>query len=78
MRCAGLAARMAEGRGVYRGFVGGPEGKISVGKPRHRWEDNIKMDLNEIGFGGLKWIRLPQVSVHWRAFVNKVMNPRVQ
>jgi hypothetical protein len=68
---------LAEGRGVYRGFVVGPEGKISVGKSRHMWEDNIKMDLKEIRIGGLKWILLPQVRVHLRAFVNKVMNLRV-
>jgi hypothetical protein len=65
---------MEEGRGVYRGLVGRPERKRSLGKPRLRWEDNIKMDLKEIGIDGENWIRLAQDMVRWRAFVNAVMN----
>jgi hypothetical protein len=56
MRWAGHATRMEEGRGVYRHLVGRPEGKRPLGRPRHRWEDNIKMDLREIGINGVKWI----------------------
>jgi hypothetical protein len=77
MRWAGHVAHMAEGRGVYRGLVGRPEGKRSLGRPRRRWEDNIKMDLREMGIDGANWIRLAQDRVHWRAFVNTVMNLRV-
>jgi hypothetical protein len=77
MRWAGHVARMGEGRGVYRVLVGRPEGKRSLGKPRRKWEDNIKMDLREIGIGGANWIRLAQDRVQWRAFVNTVMNLRV-
>jgi hypothetical protein len=62
------------GRGVYRVLVGRPEGKRPLGRPRHRWEDNIKLDLREIGIDGANWIRLTQDRVQWRAFVNTVMN----
>ena len=51
-------ACMEEGRGVYRVFVGKPEGNIPLGRPRHRWKDNIKMDLQEVGCGGMHWIKL--------------------
>jgi hypothetical protein len=51
---------MGEGRGVYRVLVGKPEGKRPLGRPRHRWEDNIKMDLQEAGCGGMDWIELAQ------------------
>jgi hypothetical protein len=64
---------MGVGRGVYRVLVGRPEGKRPLGRPRHRWEDNITMDFREIGIGGANWIQLAQ----WRAFVNMVMNLRV-
>jgi hypothetical protein len=64
-----------EGRGVYRVLVGRPEGKRPLGRPR--WEDNIKMDLREIGIDVANWIRLAQDRVQWRAFVNTVMNLRV-
>jgi hypothetical protein len=77
MRWAGHVARMEEGRGAYRVFVGRPEGKRPVGRPGHRWEDNIKLDLGEIGIDGANWIRLTQDRVQWRAFVNMVMNLRV-
>jgi hypothetical protein len=77
MRWAGHVARMGEGRGAYRVLVGRPESKRPLGRPRHRWEDNIKMDLGEIGIDGANWIRLAQDRVQWRAFVNTVMNIRV-
>jgi hypothetical protein len=77
MRWAGCVARMVEGRGVYRISVGTNEGKRPFGRPRHRWEDKIKMDLRELGIDGANWIRLAQYRVHWRAFVSTVMNLRV-
>jgi len=67
---------MGEGRGVHRVLVGKPEGKRPLGKPRRRWEDNIKMDLREVGGGG-DWMELAQVRDRWRALVNTVMNLRV-
>jgi hypothetical protein len=60
MRFAGHVARMGEGRGVYRVLVGRPEGNRPLGGPRHRWEDNIKMDLKVIGMDGANWIQLAQ------------------
>jgi hypothetical protein len=68
---------MGEGRGVYRILVGRPEGKIPLGRPRHRWENSIKTDLREIGIDGANWIQLAQDRVQWRACVNTVMNLRV-
>jgi hypothetical protein len=68
-------ARMGEGRYVYRVLVGKPEGKRPLGRPRRRWEDGIKMDLGEIGWGGcVEWIHLAQDRDRWRAVVNAVMN----
>jgi hypothetical protein len=67
----------AWGRGVYRVVVGRPEGKRPLEKPRCRWEDNVKLDLREIGIDGANWIRLAQDSVQWWASVNTVMNLRV-
>ena len=61
MRWAGHVARMGERRDVYRVLVGKPEGKRPVGSPRLRWEDNIKMDLQEVGFGGMDWIELLRI-----------------
>jgi hypothetical protein len=58
MRRAGHAASMGEGRGIYRVLVGRREGKRPLGRPRHRWEDNIRMDLREIGIDGANWIQL--------------------
>jgi hypothetical protein len=66
-----------DGRGVYRLLVGRPEGKRPLGRPRHRWEDNIKMNLREIGIDGANWIQMAQDRVQWRACVNTVMNLRV-
>jgi len=73
---AGLAAHMGEGRGVHRVLVGKPEGKRPLGRPRRRWEDNIKMDLQELGEGG-DWEELVQDRDRWRALVKTVMNFRV-
>jgi hypothetical protein len=77
LREAGHVARMGEGRDVYRFLVGRPEGKMPLGRPKRRWEDNIKLDLRETGIDGVNWIRLAQDTVQWRAFVNMVMNLRV-
>jgi hypothetical protein len=65
---------MWEGRGVCRILVGRPKGKRPLGRPRHRWEDNIKLDLRKIGIIGVNWIQLAQDRGRWRAFVNMVMN----
>jgi hypothetical protein len=77
MRRVGHGARMGEGRGVYRVLVGRPERKSPLGRPRNRWEDNIKTDLRGIGNDEAKWIRLAWDRVQWRAFVNTVINLRV-
>jgi hypothetical protein len=77
MRWSVHVARMGEGRGMYKVLVGKPEGKRPLGRPRRRWEDNIKADLQELGFGGMDWIELAQDSDRWRALVNAVMNLRV-
>jgi len=77
LRWAGHVARVGERRGLYRVLLGKPVAKIPLGRPRRRWEDNIKMDLQEVGFVGMDWIELAQVRDRWRAFVNAVMNIRV-
>jgi len=64
-------------RSVYKVLVGKPDGKRPLGKPRHRWEDNIKMDLQEVGYGGMDWIDVAQDRDRWRAFVNAVMSIRI-
>jgi hypothetical protein len=68
---------MREGRGVYRVLVGRLKGKRPLGRPRRKWEDNIKLDFREIEIDGANWILLAQERVQWRAFVNTVMNLRV-
>jgi hypothetical protein len=73
MRWEGHVARMGEKRGVYRILVGRPEGRRPLGRPRRKWDDNIKMDLQEVGWG-MDWIELAQGKDRWRAVVNAVMN----
>jgi hypothetical protein len=77
MRWAGHVARMGEERKVYKVSVGKPEGKRLLGRPTRRWEDGIRMDLREIGLGGVDWIRLAQERDRWRAVVSAVINLRV-
>ena len=77
MRWVGHIARMGDRRGVYRVLVGKHEGKRPLGRPRRRWENNIKMDLQEVGCGGIDWIELAQDRDSWRALVYAVMNIRV-
>jgi hypothetical protein len=77
MRWAGHVTRMGEGRGVYRVLVGKTEGKIPLGRPRHRWEDNIRVDLQELGCECEDWIGLAQDRDRWRTLVSSVRNLRV-
>jgi hypothetical protein len=77
MRLAGHVALMGELRGTYDILVGKPEGRRPLGRPRRRWEGNIKMDLREIGFGDVDWIHSAQDRDTWRALVNTMMNLRV-
>ena len=74
MRWAGHIARVGERRGVYGGLVGKPEGKRPLGRLRPRWEDNINMDLQEVGCGDMDWMELAHDRDSWRALVNAVMN----
>jgi hypothetical protein len=67
---------MVESRRVYRVLVGKPDRKSSLGRPRYRWEDNIKMDLQEVGCGGMDWTGLAQDRDRWLEIVNAVMNIR--
>jgi hypothetical protein len=76
-RWAVHVARMGEGRGVYRVLVGKPEGRRPLGRPRRRWENNIRMDLREVGCGCVDWIELAQDRDRWRALVSAVMNLRI-
>jgi hypothetical protein len=68
---------MGEGRGAYRILVGRPEGRRPLGRPRHRWEDNIKMDLQEVEWEGVDWIDVAQDRDRWQALVNAAKNLRV-
>ena len=77
MRWAGHVARMGEERGVYKVLVGKPEGKRPLGRPRRRWVDNIRMVLQEVGYGSVDWIGLAQDRDRWRTLVSAVMNLRV-
>ena len=77
MRWAGHVARMVEERGVYRVLVGKPEGRRPLGRPRRRWVDNIRMDLQEVGCVYMDWIGLAQDRDMWRTVVSAVMNLRV-
>jgi hypothetical protein len=72
MRWAGHVARMGEDRGVHRVLMGKPEGKRPLGRPRRRWENNIKMDLQEVGGGCGDWMELAQDRDRWRALVGTV------
>ena len=74
MRWARHVARMGEEKGVYRVLVGKPEGRRPLGRPRLRWVDNIRMDLQEVGCGYMDWIRLVQDRDRWRTLVSAVMN----
>ena len=74
LRWAGRVARMEEGRGVHKVLVGKPEGKRQLGRPRRSWEDNIKMDLEEVGRGCGDWMELAQDMDRWRALVSTEMN----
>ena len=77
MRWAGHVARMGEERGVYRVLVEKPEGKRPMGRPRRRWVDNIRMDLQNVRCGYMDWIGLAQDRDRWRTVVSAVMNLRV-
>ena len=77
MRWAGHVARMGEESGVYRVLVGKPEGKRPLGRPRHRWVDNIRTDLQEVGNEYMDWIGMAQDRDRWRTLVSAVMNLRV-
>jgi hypothetical protein len=77
MRLAGHVARMGEERKVYKVLMGKPGGKRPLGRPRRRWEDGIRMDLSEIGWGSVDWIQLAQDRDWWWALVNTVMNLRI-
>jgi hypothetical protein len=74
LRWVGHVAHVEEGRGVYRVLVGRPEGKRPLGRPKNKWEGNIKLVLREIGIDGANWIQLVQDGVQWRACVNTVKN----
>jgi hypothetical protein len=68
---------MGERRGINRVLVGKPEGKRPLGRPTHEWEDNMRMDLQEMSCGGMDWIKMAQDMDRWRAFVNAVTNLQV-
>jgi len=77
MGWAGNVASMGERRGIHRVLVGKYEGKRPLGRPRHRWEDNIKMDLKEVGCGGVEWNEVAQDRDRWQTLVTVVMSLQV-
>jgi len=77
MRWAGHVARIGERKGVYRVLMGKPERKRPLGRHRRRWEDNIKINIQEVECGGVNWIELAQDRNSWRVLVTTVMNLRV-
>jgi len=77
MRWVGHVAHMGESRSLYRVLVGKSEEKKPLGRPRHRWEDNIKMDLQEVGCESMDWVDLAEDRDRWQAMVNGVMNLQV-
>jgi len=77
MSWAGHVVHMGERRSAYRGLLGKPKGKRPLGRPRRRREDNIKMDLQKVGWGSMDWIYLAQDRNRWRTVVNAVINLRV-
>ena len=77
LRCAGHVARMEEGKSAYKILTGKPTGKRPLGRPRRRWEDNIRMYLEEIGINVVNWVDSAQDRNYWRALVNVTLNLRV-
>ena len=77
LRWAGHVARMEEGRSAFKNLKGKPTGKRPLGRPRHRWEDNIRMDLEEIGINVGNWVDSAQDRYYWRDLVNAALNLRV-
>ena len=77
LRWAGHVARIEEGRSAFKILIGKPTGKIPLGRPRRRWEDNIRMDLEEIGINAGNWVDSAQCRDYWRALVNAALNLRV-
>jgi hypothetical protein len=77
MGLVGQVAHIGERRGVHRVLVGKPEGKKPLSRPWHRWEDNIKMDIQEMGCGGKDWIEVAQDRDRWQALVNALMNLQI-
>jgi len=74
LKRAGHVAHMGEGRGVYRVLVGKPEGRRPLGRPRRRWEDNIRLNLWKVGCGCVDWMELAQDRDRWRVLVSAVIN----
>ena len=77
IRCAGHVARMEEGRSAFKISTGKPKGNRPLGRPRRRWEDNIRMDLEEIDINASKWVDSAQDRDYWRALVNTALDLRV-
>ena len=77
LRWAGHVARMEEGRSAFKMLTGKPTGKRPLGRPRRRWEDNIRMDFEEIGINAGNWVDSAQDRYYWRALVNAALNLRV-